>query len=673
MYLKDYVWILKKNIFYFLTVFAITIVVYIGFYLTRPIVSKASCSIISKQIISDITLQIISGIPLVGESDTTPHQRLQKIYNRSFLTTVNKFANVLIKEKPDMEKLGDNFAYYQTVVEKMNNFEDFLQNVNYRAFLRGTNEIAIEVAMEKKGDEPLYICAGFCLAFLQDGFNDANTGFKKQLEYYKGQYEKAQQKLKSIRDIIPFDYITRQEDLKALEAIKNNLQEHIDDAKKEFNNYTKTRTILLNLINNGYPVEHFFDDFASSKTKELKANLDSTKATLQSELVFKNTEHPEIKKLFVKINSLQDAIFKSFRQDILNNVNKINEELQNLQNEIVDSTNKLHIFQDKIERIKTSLANAKIYIKEEEQLSRQIEIIIENINKYKTLLELNKSFVNIYNPPRLISTSAFSFGRYLPIILLLGCVLGFLVVYLVEYLETNIVSEVDVKKYLGYECIGIVPLERGGREELILLHKNEQLSLAIGEIFKAISSIVVKKMSDIKSNCFIVSGIGRYEGKTTCCINLSYILANVGYKCALLDMDFRTKNLTYKLNKYFGSTATIHENIDYIEIEWNLEEILKKITQGEFEELLGNLKTKYDFIIIDAPPIMSVGETPFMMKKVNNLVLILASGEVSKAKSRWFKHVMHTLDINVVGVILNKSPLEIAPTYYYYKYGYYKK
>ncbi|MFN7181414.1 MAG: division plane positioning ATPase MipZ [Planctomycetota bacterium] len=652
----------------------ITVVVYVGFYFTRPTITKASCSIISKQVISDITLQVVSGIPLVGETDTTPYQRLQKVYNKAFLITVNKFINALVDKKTDMEKLSENYLYYQNLVDKMTTYQDFLKEVTYHIFLKGSNEIVIEVVSKKKNEEPVIICAGFALAFLQDGYNDANLGFKKQLEYYKQRYEKHQEKLKSLREAIPIDYVTTQENLKILEGMKIKLQEHISSIEKGLSDNIKTRSILYNIVKNDYLINNYFDDFASGKTKELRRDLENLKVTLQSELAFKNSEHPQLKKLSIRINAIQDAVVKSYREDIINWLGKTEEKLQSLHNELAESTTKLKILQEKIEKIKMSLANVSRYIKEEEQLNKQTDILVENMNKYKTLLELNKSFVDINNPPRLISTTAFSFGKYFPTIMLLGLFLGFVVAYLIEYLQTNIVSEVDVKKYLGYECIGIVPLIRSGKEELVLLHKKEHLSLPVGEIFKAISSLLVKKMGDIKSNCIVISGIERYEGKTTACINLAYVLANVGYKCALIDMDLRTKNLTHLLHKYFGADNPLPENMNYISIEWEFEEMLKKVAQGQFDELLNNLKVTYDFIIVDAPPTMSVGETPFIIKRINNLLLLIASGQVSKAKSRWFKHILDTLGVNVVGVILNKSPLEITPTYYYYyKYGYSKR
>lgn len=676
MHLRDYIYILKKNILYFFVTFIVTIFIYLIFYYTRPISFTASCSVISKQTISDITLQVVTGIPLIGETDTTPTQRIQKKYNDTFIETVNKFTTLVAGNKIDLQKLSEKFPYLQEQIKRLDKYKNYTKEVQYDIGLSSPNEIVIRIESAKE-DIPLYVCAGFSLAFLQDGFEDANAGFRKQLDYYTEQHRKVLEKLKSLQKTIPFDYTERIEGLKQLENRQSALQEQIDNAKKAIDSNIKNKSILQNIIKRHYQIDRYFDTFASSKTKEIYTTLITTKTEIQNELAFKNIEHPIIKKLTLKVNSLQDILFKSYQTDIINSINQIEENINMLQQEVMNLTTKLQLYTDRIKRVSKSLSDAKGYIKEEEQLNKQIELISDNINKYKTLLQLNKSFVEIYNAPKIVTRNIFKFTKYFPIILLLGLIFGFTAAYLAEYLEANIITEIDVKKYMGYDCLGMIPYDRSQDENNIILHKNEQLLLPIGEIYKSIASIIVKKIHDLKNNCFIISGIGRYEGKTTNAINLAYILSNAGYKCALIDLDLRTRDLTSKLKKYFDlDTHKLNsvDNIYYINITWKLDEVLKKIAQGEFEVLLRNLKSEYDFVITDAPPIMSVGETPFLIRSIKNLLLVIASGEVPKAKSRWVKHLVDTLDINVIGVILNKAPLEVTPTYYYYyKYGYYKK
>lgn len=676
MQLSDYIYILKKNILYFLITFLVTIIIYIIFYYTRPVSFTASCSVLSKQTISDITLQVVTGIPLIGESSTTPAQRVQKRYSDTFLTSVNKFTHILLQEKIDMQKLSEQFPYIQQRANILTTYNQYTQQVRYNISLTSSNEIVIRVESQEK-DLPVYVCAGFALAFLQDGYEDANSGFKQQLQYYTNQQEKVEGRLRTIQKNIPFNYQSRQEDLKQLENIRNSIQEQIEGAKKILDNHLRTKATLYYLVKKNYPIDRYFETFASAKTKEIYATLNATKMELQSELVFKMEGHPLIKKLYTKINSLQDALFKSYQADIVNNIKQIEENIERTEQDIKDLSTKMQIYIDKIDKISQSLSQVKEFIREEEQLNKQMEIIRGNIDKYRILLQLNKSFVEIYDTPKIVTANVFKFTKYFPIILLLGLVFGFFVAYLVEYLEADIVTEVDVKKYMGYDCIGMIPLDKSGIEENIILHKKEQFLLPLGDIYNSVASVLVKKMNDLNAKYVIISGVGRYEGKTTVSLNLTYTLANAGYKCALIDMDLRTKDLTSKLKRYFHldlKESHFVENINYIGIPWKIEEVVRKIAQGELEKLFNKLKVEYDFIIVDGPPLMSVGETPFMIRSIENVLLVMASGEVSKAKSRWVKHLISTLGVNVLGVILNKAPLEITPTYYYYyKYSYYRR
>ncbi len=676
MNLKDYLYILKKNFLYFLAIFLTTFIVYSIFVYTRPIQYKAYCSVISNQTISDIALQVATGIPLVGEAETTPDKRILKANKSSFLNTVNEFTNVIFEGKSDMENLQEQFAQFQEERKKLVKPKNFLKEVKYDLHLAGSNEIVINV-YSKNNIMPVYVCAGFTLAFLEDGYKDANQGFKNQLEYHKKQHTELEEKLQNLRKNIPYDYTVLQNELKQLETLRNGVQQKIDNSKKTLEDNTDKITVLRNIAKQRYIMDDFFDEFASDKTKRLKNNLDEIKMTMAAELLYKKMEHPDIKKLQIKMNAIQDALFKSYETDILTSIIKTDKAINNLKQEIDNLEKRLRIYDDKIGKVKTSLSSVNKYIKEEEQINRQLDYVIDNINKYTNLLELKKGFVEIGSIPRLLPIREFRFSKYLPIMLLLGIALGLVAVYIREYMEPNIINEVDVKKYMGYECLGMVPLDKSNDESNIILYKDEQLDTPSGEIYKSISSLIIKKMSDLKTNMFIISGTGRYVGKTTISLNLSFVLSKAGYRCALVDLDLRTKSLTSKLKKYFDlnpRNPDFANKISYIDIPWKHNEILENVTTGKLEQLLSELRSQYDVVILDAPPLVNVGETLFLVRIIKNLLLVIASGEVSKAKCRWIKHLIDTLGTNVIGVILNKSPLEITPTYYYYyKYGYYKK
>lgn len=88
------------------------------------------------------------------------------------------------------------------------------------------------------------------------------------------------------------------------------------------------------------------------------------------------------------------------------------------------------------------------------------------------------------------------------------------------------------------------------------------------------------------------------------------------------------------------------------------------------EQLLEQLKPDYDYILIDTPPIMPVTDAAVLSGKVDGLVMLVSSGEVTPAAAKEAKQRLLQAGAHILGVILNK--VELAHTHgygYYYYYG----
>ena len=84
-----------------------------------------------------------------------------------------------------------------------------------------------------------------------------------------------------------------------------------------------------------------------------------------------------------------------------------------------------------------------------------------------------------------------------------------------------------------------------------------------------------------------------------------------------------------------------------------------------FDELLDELNEKYDYILIDTPPVNLISDSLVIAQKCAGIVLVVRSGFTTRDMLRRAVASVKQLDINVLGVILNGSDLS--------KNGYYKK
>jgi capsular exopolysaccharide synthesis family protein len=180
-----------------------------------------------------------------------------------------------------------------------------------------------------------------------------------------------------------------------------------------------------------------------------------------------------------------------------------------------------------------------------------------------------------------------------------------------------------------------------------------------------------------------VSSACPHEGKTTTAINLAYSLADAGNKVLLLDGDMRRPSICFTLgvdmtpglsNKLAKNEAVkVHEGV--------LQGKLDAITSGDIppnpSELIGSQKMKkflddclekYDYVIVDLPPVLSVADTLAISKYIDGVVIVVRH---DNAKRRDVVETIRQLEFanaKVVGFVYNKIESRTARSYYKAKY-----
>lgn len=180
------------------------------------------------------------------------------------------------------------------------------------------------------------------------------------------------------------------------------------------------------------------------------------------------------------------------------------------------------------------------------------------------------------------------------------------------------------------------------------------------------------------------------EGKSFVSANLAATYANGGDKVLLIDCDLR-RGRQQKLFGINGSTKLGFSNL-LIDSKWKtkLNEYINKtevsnldvLTTGsippnptvllessKIEEVMKELKTKYDLIILDTPPVTGLTDT-LILSRLSDIVLIVARAK--KATPEFLSNTKESLEAvhaNIGGVILNgldKSDSKYYKNYYYY-------
>ncbi|AOW20087.1 GumC family protein [Urechidicola croceus] len=229
--------------------------------------------------------------------------------------------------------------------------------------------------------------------------------------------------------------------------------------------------------------------------------------------------------------------------------------------------------------------------------------------------------------------------------LFLGLLLPFMVLYVSEIIDTKIHERSDVEKVLSLPIIGDIPYTIKKKR---IVEKVDRSGTA--EAFRLIRTNLdfLLKTNESKSNTIMITSTVGNEGKTFVAANLARTIAFSGSKVLLLGLDLRAPSVakTLKLKKGIGVTNFITDknlSVDDITSKYPNDENLDLITSGiippnpaellmseRLAQLFKEVKDKYDYIIVDTPPVSLVTDTLLLNKFSDRFVYVVRAEFLDK-------------------------------------------
>ena len=225
--------------------------------------------------------------------------------------------------------------------------------------------------------------------------------------------------------------------------------------------------------------------------------------------------------------------------------------------------------------------------------------------------------------------------------------------------------------------------------EKINFENLKELDFKINESYKRIRTNISFSGDDIKTIA-MTSSVPN-EGKTEVSFNICRSFAEDGKKTLFIDADIRktvvlarygvdkeVKGLTHYLS---GQTKEIEsiicetniENLDVIFTGTKAPNPVELLGNKKFEKLMEYTREKYDYVVIDCPPLGSVIDAAVVAKLCDGTIILIETDNVSYKAVQSVKKQLDRSDCKILGAILNKVPSSGKGYYGYYKgyYGYY--
>ncbi len=203
------------------------------------------------------------------------------------------------------------------------------------------------------------------------------------------------------------------------------------------------------------------------------------------------------------------------------------------------------------------------------------------------------------------------------------------------------------------------------------------------ETFKTIRTNIMFSLPKTNSGKVIaVTSSSPGEGKTTTSVNLAITFAQTGAKVVLVDCDLRKARVHRYLqvkrdngvsNVLCGFTEldraikrNVRSNLDVLpagEIPPNPAELLES---PEFEKLVAELRKRYDYVLIDTPPVTVVTDGIVIAKQCMGIVVVVRENQTTFDFLDETMESLKKTDTKIVGVIVLGSENKNK------KYGYYR-
>ncbi|WP_309491626.1 MULTISPECIES: polysaccharide biosynthesis tyrosine autokinase [unclassified Microbacterium] len=267
---------------------------------------------------------------------------------------------------------------------------------------------------------------------------------------------------------------------------------------------------------------------------------------------------------------------------------------------------------------------------------------------------------------------------------MIGLALGLAIAMLRTVLDNRIHTLHDIETLTDRPVLGGIAFDPDAAKRPLIVHADPRSPRA--ESFRSLRTNLQFLDLDSGPRIFVVSSAGPGEGKSTTTANLAIALAETGARVALIDGDLRLPRVAdyLAIEGGVGLTDVLIGRVDVADAlqKWGTTDLYvlpsgqippnpsELLGSAAMDQVLASLGEYFDYVLIDAPPLLLVTDAAVVGSKTRGVIIAAASGKTKKQELSGALRALETAGVQMLGIVVTMLPTKGPDSYGYGAYTY---
>jgi capsular exopolysaccharide synthesis family protein len=285
---------------------------------------------------------------------------------------------------------------------------------------------------------------------------------------------------------------------------------------------------------------------------------------------------------------------------------------------------------------------------------------------------------------------------------LIGLMAGLGLAFVLEYFDVTLKTPQEIERYLRLPNLAAIPdcasigdrrrylhdalmipsNSRATAGSAVVISSPETQTVLATEAYRILHTSLLLTQPNEPPRIILFTSSGQGEGKTTTALNTAATFTQMGARVLVIDADLRHSSCHRVLGAPNGAglTELLTGQRTLAEVVHSLPNpLLFLVSSGShppnpvailgserMREVLAQARKQYDYILIDAPPVMPVADSVWLSVLVDGVVLVVNSQKTPNYVVKEARERLSRARARLLGVVLNQVSMRNGEYAYYY-------